>query len=292
MIERAEQSISPDVENIVNALGIWPEGENKVRAEFNPEFSNAPLAFDPSQGAPFGGLITALAVRSARKILRIEAPLRSITVQFLTAARFSSMFWQAKRLRGGRAISYVTIEGVQGSRSIAQALAVFAVDGVGPSLTLPPSAPLANPEHLPESTGEADIFPWFHRKVEYRFENGLGLSGQNVEARPVLRVWMRLREVAPVDEARLCMLLDAVYPTFWTAIEPPRQFAVTTHLTYDFLKTITPLTAPDGWVFFEFRTVGLGGGWAIEDAIACDRAGVPLALARQRRKLIPPDSPW
>ena len=49
----------------------------------------------------------------------------------------------------------------------------------------------------------------------------------------------------------------------------------------------TPATAPDGWAFFEFRMLDLGLGWTVDEATAWGADGAPLAISRQRRKLLP-----
>jgi hypothetical protein len=60
----------------------------------------------------------------------------------------------------------------------------------------------------------------------------------------------------------------------------------TVDLRYDFLSDPTPQTAPDGWAFFEYRLLDHGQGWSVDEAIAWGADGRPLALARQRRKLL------
>lgn len=62
----------------------------------------------------------------------------------------------------------------------------------------------------------------------------------------------------------------------------------TVDLRYDILADPTPLTAPGGWAFFEFRMLDLGLGWTVDDVVCWGADGTPLALGRQRRKLIPP----
>lgn len=57
-------------------------------------------------------------------------------------------------------------------------------------------------------------------------------------------------------------------------------------LRYDFLADPTPETAPDGWAFFEYRLLDHGLGWSVDEAVAWGVDGRPLALARQRRKLL------
>ena len=57
-------------------------------------------------------------------------------------------------------------------------------------------------------------------------------------------------------------------------------------LRYDFLTDPTPENCPDGWAFFEYRLLDHGLGWSVDEATAWGADGRPLALARQRRKLL------
>ena len=61
----------------------------------------------------------------------------------------------------------------------------------------------------------------------------------------------------------------------------------TVDLRIDILTDPTPETAPDGWAFFEFRMLDLGLGWTVDEATAWGADGTPLAISRQRRKLLP-----
>ena len=96
---------------------------------------------------------------------------------------------------------------------------------------------------------------------------------------------MRVKDGAPLDELRMCYLLDALYPPAWTAFKAPPMMT-TVDLRCDFLADPTPDAAPDGWVFFEYRLLDHGLGWSVDEAIAWGADGRPLALARQRRKLL------
>jgi hypothetical protein len=58
-------------------------------------------------------------------------------------------------------------------------------------------------------------------------------------------------------------------------------------LRADLLAPITPETSPDGWAYFHFTSRDVGGGWAVEDGVAHAPDGRPIALVRQRRKLMP-----
>ncbi|WP_339913670.1 thioesterase family protein [uncultured Brevundimonas sp.] len=273
-------------QTLSQALTLTPDGNDGLIATLSGGFSNAPLSMPPEKGAPFGGLMAALAGVAARQGLGIETPLRSLTVQYLAAARFEAATFVPTLLRGGRNIAYASVAAGQPDRPALQALATFGRDVPGP--TLSPLKADAVPVDRIEPTPLNPMFgPWFTRHIEHRFENGPRLFGLNPPEDPVLRVWMRTTDAAPLDEARLLFLLDGVYPTYWTALPAPPAISASVDLRADLFGDLTPETSPEGWAFFEFRTMDLDGGWAVEDGIAFAPDGRPLALVRQRRKLMP-----
>lgn len=261
-------------------------GPDGLRADLAPELSNMPEG--AAGGAPFGGLMAALSVRAARAGLDLAAPLKSLTVQFVAGARFEPLDCRPELLRGGRQVSYASIRLGQGGRLATQALATFGQDVEAVSLeALRPVGP-PPVDSLPTTTLDPGFAPRFTRYVEHRFDGGPRLFGQNAGGEPVVRCWMRTADRAPLDEDRLCFLLDAVFPVYFTALPPPPALSVTIDLRYDLLGPVTAATSPDGWAWFEFATRDLGGGWAVEDGVAFAPDGRPLALARQRRKLLAP----
>lgn len=271
-------------QTLTEALTLTADGEG-LSARLAPELSNMPEG-GPA-GAPFGGLMAALSARAARQGLGITAPLKSLTVQFIAGARFGPIGARSELLRGGRQVSYASVRLEQGGRLATQALATFGQETETVSLT-PLSASPPALDSIETGTLAAGFAPRFTHYVEHRFEGGPRLFGQNAGADPTVRCWMRTVDRAPLDEDRLCFLLDAVFPVYFTALPAPPAMSVTIDLRYDLLAPTTLGTSPDGWAWFEFTTRDLGGGWAVEDGVAFAPDGRPLALARQRRKLLAP----
>ena len=58
-----------------------------------------------------------------------------------------------------------------------------------------------------------------------------------------------------------------------------------TELDVAFVRSHFPQFA-DGWAFFEYRLTDHGLGWSMDDCACWGADGTPLALARQRRKLL------
>lgn len=276
---RPDQRLVP----MSDALRLTATAGGMVGALY-PEYSNALISVAPERGGPLGGLMAGLAVEAARRQLALESPLQSLTVQFLAAARFAPVTFEARRLRGGRGTAFVDVTGVQGARKVIAAHALFAADGAGPSFAPSSRLPPA-PETLPHFASDDPQFPWFHHQFDYRFDGVSRFASGELPAFET--VWMRAPEGVSLDEPRLCTLLDAIYPAYTTSLSAPVPISVTTMLNYEFLGALTPDACPDGWTFVEFQSRHFGGGWAVEDAIARTRDGRPIALARQRRKLLP-----
>jgi acyl-CoA thioesterase len=252
-----------------------------------PFLSNGAHSFPPEKGSPFGGYMAALCVDTARRQLGVEAPLRTLTVQFMAGARFERVDFSAERLRGGRSTVFAAARAEQAGKPILSSLLTFGASGHGP--TVRPLEGLDLPARPARETAmDHPIAPWFTRVVEYRFIGDVGLMGGQPEAR--VRVWMRLREPGPLDELKLCFLLDAVFPYFFSITGPTLSTSV--DLRYDLFAAVTPDVSPEGWAYFDFTTRDCSDGWAVEDGQAFAPDGAPLAVARQLRKVLAkPDRP-
>ena len=274
-------------QTLAQALTLTPDADGDFDADLHGDFSNGPVSAPPEAGFPFGGLLAALSATAIRQGLAIEAPLRSLSVQYLAAAGFGApLTLRPRLLRGGRAAAFATLEASQGDRLTHHATATYGVDVPGErlaSLTAPPP-PLASLDAARQLHGP--MVPRFAQHVDYRFDGGPHILGGNAGREAVERVWMRTGDGRPLDEIGLCYLLDAIYPPAWTAFKYPAAMA-SVDLRYDILTDITPALAPDGWAYFEFRMLDYGLGWTVDDATAWAADGTPLAVARQRRRLTP-----
>lgn len=273
-------------QTLAEALALTDDGGGGLTARLTGGFSNAPRSAPQDRGAPFGGLMAALAAGAMRRGLGIETPLRSLTIQYLAAARFEDAVFTPTLNRGGRNVAYASVTGGQDDRAAIQALGTYGRDVTGPVLTpliaFPPSVDTLEPTTLDPAFG-----PWFTHHIDYRFVAGPGLFGENAGKTPELGCWMRTTDAAPLDEARLLFLLDGLYPTYFTAFPAPPIISASVDLRADLLTELTPDTSPEGWAYFHFTSRDVGGGWAVEDGVAHAPDGCPLALVRQRRKLLP-----
>ena len=272
-------------QTLPRALILTPVDDG-YSAVLTGDFSNGPSGMTPDNGKPFGGLLAAHATLAMRQGLDIRPPLRTLNVQYLAAAAYDEpQIYRPRLLRGGRSVAFAAVEATQGRRTTLHATATYGADAgayptVKPLTALPP--PVDNLDPARQVTG--DIAPHFTRHVEYRMETGPSLGGANIGRPAVERLWMRTRDGLPLDEVRLCYLMDALYPPAFTIIDRPMGGA-SVDLRYDILTDPTPEIAPDGWAFFEFRMLDLNHGWTLDDVTVWGADGTPIALARQRRKL-------
>lgn len=278
--------IDATLHGLDQALKLSPAEGGGLTAVLHADFSNAPVSQPPTAGFPFGGLLAALCAGAMRREFGLDSALRTLSVQYLASAAYDTPLAFAPRLlRGGRTVAYTALDVTQDDRLTHHATATWGGDQPGavlePARTPPP--PLATMD--PKATIGGPLSPRFARYVDYLFDGGPNILGGNEGREPVERVWMRMKGGGPLDEAGLCYLLDALYPPSWTAFRRPPPMT-TIDLRYDLFEAITPETAPDGWLFFEFRVLTLENGWTVDDAMAWLPDGHPLAASRQRRKLL------
>lgn len=273
-------------QTLAEALTLTDDGAGGLTARLDGVFSNAPQSAPQERGAPFGGLMAALAAGAMRQGLGLEAPLQTLTIQYLAAARFEDIRFTPTLDRGGRNVAYASVTGGQGDRPAVQALGTFGRDVSGPVLT-PLAASPPPVFDLAPTPMDPTFGPWFTRHIEHRFTDGPRLFGQNAGRTPELGCWMRTIDGAPLDEARLLFLLDGLYPTYFTVLPAPPIISASVDLRADLLTAITPDLSPEGWACFHFTSRDVGGGWAVEDGVAHAPDGRPIALVRQRRKLMP-----
>jgi acyl-coenzyme A thioesterase PaaI-like protein len=268
------------------AITLTPAGEGTLEATLTGDFSNAPIAAPPEAGPPFGGMIAALAAGAMRQGLGLEVPLQSLSVQYLSASRYGQpLRFMPRLLRGGRTVSYSALDVYQGPRQTHHATATWGQSADGPVITPLAERPPALDSLDPARQLDGGMSPRFTRHVDYRFADGPNLFGGNAGRAPVERVWMRMKQGGALDHGRLCYLLDALYPPSWTALASPPMMT-TVDLRYDFLCADPGAKAPDGWAFFAFSMLDLGSGWTVDEVLCHSADGTPLALSRQRRKLL------
>lgn len=274
------------LELLEQAFALTPV-EGGLSSLMREEFSNAPQQLPPEKGFPFGGLLAALCAKAMRKGLDIDAPLQTLSVQYLAAANYGQpLLFTPQMLRKGRQITYAAVQAAQGERLTHNASGTFGRNTPDAAALYDRAVPPPALDSLPVGVGmEGPFAPRFAQHAEYRFDGGPNIFGGNKDRKRVERCWIRMRDGQPLDEIRLCYLLDALYPPSWTGFEAP-PIMTTVDLRYDFLTPPTPENAPDGWAYFEYSLIQHSDGWAVDDAIAWGADGSVLATSRQRRKVL------
>ena len=198
------------------------------------------------KGFPFGGLLAAMCAGPCREGLGLTAALRSLSVQYLSAATFDEQVaFRPRLLRGGRNVVYAAVEAEQAraddpSRHRDVWPGRLDASGVAASQSAPAAG---QPE--PQATIHGPMAPHFSRHVDYRFDGGPNILGGNAGRAAVERIWMRMSDRRALDEVGLCYLLDALYPPAWTLSKTPAPMT-TVDLRIDVLNDPTPDNAPDG----------------------------------------------
>lgn len=278
---------APVSDIMADALAMQSDGADRIML-VRPEFSNAPNRLPPEKGFPFGGLLAAACAKTLREGLAIQAPLQSLTVQYLAAARFGdALRFTPVMLRQGRQLTYATVTAAQDDRLTHAASATYGVDGE------PAPAPLHEKDRQPRDYRTLEesphmngpFSPRFASLIEYRFERGPNIFGGNKDHPKREAVWMRFRDGLPLDEYRLCYLMDALYPPASTAFERP-PLMTTVDLRYDFITPPTAHNTPDGWVHAEFDLIDYDRDWAVDDVTLWGVDGAVLSVGRQRRRVI------
>jgi acyl-CoA hydrolase len=253
----------------------------------HPFMSNARPGTPPESAGPHGGLLAVACLKSACAHLGAAAPpLRSLTIQYLSVPKFSEIILRPKTLRAGRSITFMGIEATQDQKPILNVIASFGAsdDSIGHR---PDDFPrVAEPESLELSPPNPTI-PRHAALIEQAHAGGGTFFGSGKEA--MYQLWRRMADGKPLNEDRAVFMIDAMLPPLHATTDSFHRCA-SADLRYDFISPLTPDLTPDGWALFEFRARDWSGGWTIDEVTVWSRAGRLLALGRQQRKMLDPQT--
>jgi acyl-CoA thioesterase len=231
-----------------------------------------------SQGRTlFGGMTAALAQTSARRAFDGLPPLRSVQVAFVGPAmarlRFSPVL-----LRRGRSSAVVAVDCTGEDGLAARVTLIFGAareSVVAHDLLSPPEVP--PPEACEPFHRTTKPLPGFLARFEFRHAAGARLFEPG--ATPDFSVWVRLRDGDGDDpDAALLALGDALPAAAMAAFPRPAPLSTMTW-QIDLHRPARP--APDGWRLARSTSESAGEGYSLQAMRLTDRAGTPLASARQ-----------
>jgi acyl-CoA thioesterase len=257
------------------------EKETRVR----PVDGDYEAVLDPSWRAwkgPNGGYLAATLVRALRRSFPDAPRLRSLDVTFLEPASPGTARIATSCVRAGSSVNATQALMHQSDTERVRAQATFGAGGSGPDLVAddPPDVPPFAEGLEPPADGPVEP-PTFTQHVDYRLVGGVGpLAG---ESGAKMRVWMRLTEPAPYDEALLAFLADAWMPATMAAIDEPLAVpSLDLHLQVHAL----PNLSPEEPLLGVFRAEHAREGYAFEDGTLWTPSGELVARARQTRRVL------
>jgi acyl-CoA thioesterase len=232
-------------------------------------------------GGAHGGYVAALALRAASALVDEDRPVRSLSLRLLAPVRAGTVELHRRLERSGGTMTTVSVRIEQRGESVALADLSFgrSVQGLTHhAVTMPDVPPPEDCQPLfdkPVPDATAGLM------VEHRPAGGpLPLTGGD---RAELRVWMRLIENRPLDDALLCFLADSAPPGLYGALT---DFVAmpSSDITMHFQPRAERLDQP--WVFGIVTNRTASEGYAVEDGELWTPAGELLVHFRQQRRIL------
>lgn len=241
----------------------------------------APVELGPSMwgfGGVHGGLALAL-LTAAMERRAAGRVLRSVSAQYRRPLR-AAFDVEIEEDGAGKSVRWLSARAVSGGVTAVEARAVFAMAARDRAEAMSPPRPVAPPPlECPTFTVPPELVP-FARRTEIRpVGPARPFAGQG---EPELVAWLRLvDDAAPVDAARLILLMDALAPSYAAVLSVPTPVPT---LTF----TVTPgaglAAATSPWLLLRARTdLASRDGWLAERLDAWSPEGLHLGSAEQVR---------
>lgn len=261
----------PVPESFAVASAVERVGEGRYQVEVDPSWFQGP--------GVYGGLTAAWLLRAMTDVVGApERRPRELSGSFCARVREGSAQIEARLMRAGLNVSFLTAELRQRGKVAATASAVFSTsrpdaiayaDLPAPEVVPPQEAPLWT---LPGG------LPAYTEHLELRHCLGTQpLGGFGTEA----GVWVRPRVPEPMDAPLAAALLDSFAPAFFTRV-PERRPAGTVAWSVHFLAELPqPGAKPDAFHLLRVRSPMASEGYSSEDDELWTAEGVLVARARQ-----------
>ena len=234
---------------------------------------------------PNGGYVQAIALAAVSQALPHPHPL-TVTTHYLRPCEHGPAEVEVEIVREGRTVSTAMARLVQDGKERLRLLAGFGdlSSSAGPTLLQHGPPTLAAPEACVTPGGQTHPGPdrpSIATRVEVRIDpsSAAWLRGPN-DGVTSYRAWTRFADGRPPDPVALPLLVDAMVPAVFGAIE--RQWVPTVELT----THVRGLPRP-GWLIASVSTRFVIDGAFEEDCELWDAEGRLVALSRQLARILP-----
>lgn len=255
------------------------------------EFSEVMAAFEVTEGGgggvvpgdwmqgrtAFGGLLAAFANKAMRALVPPGLPLRQLQVAFIGPVAEGHVSVAARLLRVGRAVTQAECKVMSGSQVATAAIGMYGRPRPSSVTITAPRAPVPDPHAARPPAATQDLMPLFTRHLGMRWAEGALPYGGGAHART--RILLRHEDPAPLTEAHVIALADAIPPPVLSVLKQP---APTSSLTWtlEFLERDFGF-APARWWHMDAEVIAGGEGYLHQTATLFDPDGRAFALNRQ-----------
>lgn len=236
-----------------------------------------------SWAGPHGGLVAALALRSARSLVPADRSPRALTVQLLRALDDRPATARPEAVAEGRSstVTATRLLDADGRLAVTATLTSGLSRPSGAPLAAVPPPAVPGPDDCAPLALPVELVP-YGQHLEHRPATPvLPLAGGSTAE---LVAWARLRADDPLDSAALTVLADAMPPALYGVATLPVPVP-TVELSVAYAPGLDE--APRrGWVLVRIATRTAGDGWCVDDSEVWAPDGTLLVQARQTRRVL------
>ena len=252
------------------------------------EFSEVMAAFEVAEGGgggivpgdwmqgrtAFGGLLAAFANKAMRTLVPAGLPLRQLQVTFIGPAAEGPVSVEARLLRVGRAVAQAECKVSSGGQPVTTAVGLYGAprtSSVAVEIPRRPVPDLASARKWPFVAGATPVFT---RHIDQRWAEGALPFGAGEH--PCARILLRHEDPAPLTEAHVIALADAIPTPGLSVLERPAPVSSLTW-TLEFLQHDLGF-APARWWHMDAEVIAGGEGYLHHAATLFDPDGRAFAL--------------
>lgn len=236
-----------------------------------------------SWAGPHGGLLAALALRSAGRLAGAGRSPRALSAQLLRTTDDRPLRASAGLVREGGSSSTVSsaLRDADGELVVTAVLTSGRARWSGEPYAAVPMPRVAAPEDCERLVLPAEFVPYSAR-LEFR----PATTALPLAAGPLaeLVAWVRFHDDEPLDAAALTVLADSLPPALYALTATPVPVP-TVELTASYADGLDA-SPSRGWVLIRIATRTAGDGWAVDDSEVWAPDGRLLVQSRQTRRVL------